>query len=957
MKKLWQFSLAGLGPAALLAALAFTLARTPARPQPAAPAQQPVVAQAATPFPTSALTLHPLGAYRTGIFDASATEAIAFDAASRRAFVTNAAASTLEILDLSDPAVPQLVASLDVTPWGGDPRSVDAHDGLVAVAVGAERKTDPGTVLLLDVNGTVLAALEVGPLPDMLTFTPDGSKLVVANEGEPNDDYTRDPEGSVSIISLARGVEALSQQDVTTARFGAFNDLPLDPSIRIFGPGATVAQDLEPEYVAVSPDSTTAWVTLQENNALAVIDLVAGRATALLPLGYKDHSRPFVLDLRDYPFAALPVLGQTPAGQELKLGGFSGLWFDGADPESGALIFLTHTDRGPNADGVDVNDDGHEDRPFALPDFQPQVVRLALDPASGTATVLEQMGLTRADGTPLTGLPNLPADDSPVDLLGQPLPYDPLGIDPEAIARAADGSLWLADEYRPSLYHFTAAGALIERYVPQGANDNEQGLLLGKEALPEVLRLYRNNRGFEALVFEGSILYAFMQSPLDNPTSPHEANGKASTLVRIIAFDTVAEETVGEYLYRLEGGEVDKLGDAVGLGNSEFLVLERDDVLGPEAQKFIFRISLAGATNLHGREETLPVGPGQGLELQSVAGLGAAGIRPVHKQLYVDLTAAGYTQADKLEGMALVDGQTIALINDDDFGLIGSFDPATGALDPNPIASPSLLSILTLKPTSLDAGDRDGGYRPVNPPVLGMFQPDGIAAWDAQGETWLVTANEGEARDFNGFSEEIRVEDLLLDLEDFPDAGALLRREALGRLRTTTVGSDINGDGLADRLFAYGARSFSIWDAQGTLVWDSGDDFERITAQLLPAFFNADSAESEADTRSDDKGPEPEAVAVGRVGETTYAFIGMERIGGIFVYDVSNPFAPAFVTYATTRDFGGNPAQDSAGDLAPEGIRFVSAEQSPSGEPLLLVAHETSGSVAVFAVRSAGAIP
>ena len=130
----------------------------------------------------------------------------------------------------------------------------------------------------------------MGALPDMLTFTPNGRFVLTANEGQPLGDYSFDPEGSVSIIDMTGGAASLTDADVTTADFRAFNNVTLDPSIRIFGPGATVAQDLEPEYLTVSHDSATAWVTLQENNALAVIDLKEGRVTSLVGLGFKDHN-------------------------------------------------------------------------------------------------------------------------------------------------------------------------------------------------------------------------------------------------------------------------------------------------------------------------------------------------------------------------------------------------------------------------------------------------------------------------------------------------------------------------------------------------------------------------------------------------------------------------------------------------------------------------------------------
>jgi 2',3'-cyclic-nucleotide 2'-phosphodiesterase (5'-nucleotidase family) len=179
---------------------------------------------------------------------------------------------------------------------GGGINSIAARNGVLAIAAEATPKTDPGSVTVLDIafDGTTLTATErftvtVGPLPDMITFTPDGSKLLTANEGEPNS-YNRadsiDPEGSVSIIDIATGA-------VTTADFTAFNDQAdalKAAGVRIFGPGATVAQDLEPEYIAVSADGTTAYVVLQENNAIAVLDIATATFTRIMPLGFKDHS-------------------------------------------------------------------------------------------------------------------------------------------------------------------------------------------------------------------------------------------------------------------------------------------------------------------------------------------------------------------------------------------------------------------------------------------------------------------------------------------------------------------------------------------------------------------------------------------------------------------------------------------------------------------------------------------
>ncbi|MEB3226353.1 MAG: hypothetical protein VKJ86_11190, partial [Synechococcus sp.] len=149
------------------------------------------------------ITLNPIGNYETGIFDGSAAEIAAYDPASKRLFVTNAEAKTIDILDLSNPSKPTLITSLEL-PNGAN--SVAFHDGILAAAVEGNTPQMPGQVIFFDAMGKQLNAVTVGALPDMLTFTPDGQKVVVANEGEPNEDYSEDPEGSVSIIDLSQGI-------------------------------------------------------------------------------------------------------------------------------------------------------------------------------------------------------------------------------------------------------------------------------------------------------------------------------------------------------------------------------------------------------------------------------------------------------------------------------------------------------------------------------------------------------------------------------------------------------------------------------------------------------------------------------------------------------------------------------------------------------------------------------
>ena len=248
----------------------------------------------------------------------------------------------------------------------------------------------------------------------------------------------------------------------------------------------------------------------------------------------------------------------------------------------------------------------------------------------------------------------------------------------------------------------------------------------------------------------------------------------------------------------------------------------------------------------------------------------------------------------------------------------------------------------------LDASDRDGagGVGAINiktQPIFGMYQPDAIASFIANGQTYYITANEGDSRNYSGFNEEISVGagSYVLDPTIFPNATTLKQDANLGRLQVTNASGDTNGDGKFDKIQAFGARSFSILNASGDLVFDSGDQLEQITALQNPAGFNSNGVVANFDTRSDNKGPEPEGVTIGVIDGRTYAFIGLERVGDVIVYDVTNPINPKFVQYIN------DPV-----DRAVEGLIFVSAADSPTGKPLIITASEASNTVSVLQATS-----
>ncbi len=505
---------------------------------------------------TSSITLEKIGGLELG--GEGAAEIVNFDKSTNRLFViNNAGDGDLEVVDMSDPTAPVKLQTIALSSYGGGPNSVAVCDGLVAVAIEAVEKQANGKVVFFDSSDySEISSVEVGALPDMLTFTPDGTKVIVANEGEPNDDYTSDPEGSISIIDISGGAASAT---VTNADFNAFDSQKItlqEAGVRIYGNSgaATVSEDLEPEYITASLDSSTAYVSLQENNALAVVDLESGSVSSILPFGYKDYSV--------------------------------------------------------------------------------------------------------------------------------------------------------------------------------------------------------------------------------------EGNG-------------------------------------------------------------------------------------------------------------------------------------------------------------------------------IDASNKDDGINIQNWPVLGMYQPDSIDSIRVDGVTYVVTANEGDSRDYGGYSEEERVADIQLDSTVFTDT-TLQEEGNLGRLKITTSLGDADGDGLYEQLYSYGARSFSIWNTSGTLIYDSGDDFAQTLKTSNSDWFNSDYVTDEEDDegnlldpffafddRSDDKGAEPEALVVGEVDGNLYAFIGLERVGGIMVYKITDPTSPEFVQYLTTSNYE-TPA--TPGDVAPEGATFISADKSPTGDPLLVVGHEVSGTVTVFKI-------
>ncbi|MCX4452286.1 esterase-like activity of phytase family protein [Streptomyces sp. NBC_01340] len=334
--------------------------------------------------------------------------------------------------------------------------------------------------------------------------------------------------------------------------------------------------------------------------------------------------------------------------------------------------FWTVTDRGPNGQ---IKVDGKKRRTFPVPGFDPAIVKIKV--SGDTVKVLDALPITTSSGKPVTGLSNQAGrDEAPYSYDAQtPLAYNPNGVDTEGIVRSADGSFWLVDEYGPSLIHVSARGKVLTRYVPKGLN------LTGAdypvvEALPAVLLHRKVNRGFEGLAqLPGGDLVMAVQSPLSLPDGDA---GDASRTTRLLRFSPKKRAVTAEYAYRfdpvnvVDPSEDDtselKISSVVAVGNDRLLVEERTD----KAARLELVKLTRGTDILGGPWDSDKTSP----SLEQLDDPAASGVPVLAKRLVVDLgTVAGVP--GKIEGIARVDRDTLALINDNDFGMTdgaGAFD-------------------------------------------------------------------------------------------------------------------------------------------------------------------------------------------------------------------------------------------------------------------------------------------
>ncbi|WP_171633413.1 choice-of-anchor I family protein [Paenibacillus plantarum] len=290
------------------------------------------------------------------------------------------------------------------------------------------------------------------------------------------------------------------------------------------------------------------------------------------------------------------------------------------------------------------------------------------------------------------------------------------------------------------------------------------------------------------------------------------------------------------------------------------------------------------------------------------------------------------------EYIALSEDNSKAYVSFQENNAIGTIDLATKAV----ISIKGLgLKDLNLPRNSLDLV-KDNAIKFENVPFYGMYMPDGIASQTINGIPYVFSANEGDVTEWPG----VRLNGSTIGAMK----GSLAPNSPAAQFlagKTTYDGVEVASDMGSDSIYLYGGRSFSIWQANTMAqVYDSGNEFEKVTAQRVPNNFNTSNSKTALDDRSSKKGPEPEDVKVGKVGSKTLAFVGLERVGGIMTYDVSDPVNAKFVNYTNSRVF--TPKDNLNTDTGPEGIDFIPAAISPNGNPLLLVANEVGGTVAVY---------
>ncbi|MGI5404534.1 esterase-like activity of phytase family protein [Streptomyces sp. CA-135486] len=326
--------------------------------------------------------------------------------------------------------------------------------------------------------------------------------------------------------------------------------------------------------------------------------------------------------------------------------------------------FWTVTDRGPNGQ---IKVDGTKRRTFPVPGFDPAIVKVRV--VGDHVHVVKAIAITTRSGKAVTGLSNQAArDEAPYTYDAKtPLSYHPNGLDTEGIVRAADGTFWLADEYGPSLVHVSAQGNVLARHVPRGLKLQGADYPV-VESLPGIVLQRKTNRGFEGLAqLPGGDLVLAVQSPLSVPDT---AAGEKSRNARLLRFSPKKRAATAEYAYRFDAVDVVDPGedDTSELKISSLVAIGRDSMLVQERTDRTFRLHRVtlphGAGILGGAWDDPATSP----SYEQLDDPSAAGVPVLRKSLVADFGKVAGVPG-KIEGVALVGRDTLALINDNDFGM------------------------------------------------------------------------------------------------------------------------------------------------------------------------------------------------------------------------------------------------------------------------------------------------
>jgi DNA-binding beta-propeller fold protein YncE len=466
----------------------------------------------------------------------------------------------------------------------------------------------------------------------------------------------------------------------------------------------------------------------------------------------------------------------------------------------------------------------------------------------------------------------------------------------------------------------------------------------------------------------GAFLGSLDVSNFGGPNSVAVKNG-----VVAVAVENAASPQANGFLVFFDAADAAVATGGIATGNVEVGALPDMVAFTPDGSKAI--VANEGEPDFYGQDGTDPEGSISIVDVASKTLAGTADFSAFTKAALVAagvrITGPGIGGATESTAAEDIEPEYITVSADGKTAYVSLQENNAIAVVDIDSATVTAVRGLQLKDhgaagNGIDASDRDGGINIQQwDNVKGMPMPDSIGSYEVDGKTYLVTANEGDGREYDEvpagatgtvYSDEIRFKDLPLG---GAVTAALKADEELGRLTVSSVALDGSTPTTYDEVMSFGTRSFSIWDADsGDLVWDSGDFFEQFTAGLALAdqdgnpVFNSDNDGNDSfDSRSDAKGPEPEALVIGQIFDHTLAFVGLERIGGIMVFDISNPASPIFLDYLLDRDFTVAADTLAAGDLGPEGLYFVRPEDSPFGMYGLVVASEVSGSTSWYNIQ------